>query len=563
MGQVLQKPISRHKAANLSSTSLSKGAMGCLAAILGAAVSTVPHAASALNLYNGFADGNGVQVNLQTTLSWTPIVRVAHPSATLTGKNAPNLTGNTNGNQGDLDFQHGLVSSQFEALEVLDIKDGPYGAHISGEGYVNTSFLGKNQNEESAATYNPISTPSNRDFTSATRNANGVNARLLDAFVYGNQQFNDGNSLVSLKFGRQTLLWGQSLFFSGNGIAAGMAPIDVVLAQNTPNAQTQQIILPVGQAVLTYQINPTYTLQGYYQFEWAPDYLQGVGSYFSTTDVLDKGGQRLLLAPYFGIGRTKDTRPPVGNGQFGLSLQATYGNYDVGLFGLRYDSKAPALYLSSRFSSYSLVYPRDIYIEGASVSTTVGPVNVAGELSFRQHMNLVTGANPSATNNVNGSPAYPVGDTMAGQVSAIYVSPGIPLDPAGLSIAAEVAFNHLLKVTDNKAALDPNASDPLHRSNTAAQFQGTVTPQYLDVFPHLNVTIPVGIGYDFYGRSKIDSTENNGTGFVNIGVTATYKAVYSASITYNQYIGAANTGLQGESQLADRSYVIGSVQYTF
>ena len=81
---------------------------------------------------------------------------------------------------------------------------------------------------------------------------------------------------ISLKVGRQTLLWGQSLLFASDGISAGQAPIDIQVAQTTPNAQAQQVFLPVGQVVLTYQPNETYTIQGYYQFEWEPDNFQGV-----------------------------------------------------------------------------------------------------------------------------------------------------------------------------------------------------------------------------------------------------------------------------------------------
>jgi hypothetical protein len=557
MAEMHKKRVLRQKFAALASTSLNKGAGEWLAAMVGVVVLAAPQGATALNLYNGANYGNNVEVNLNTTLSWTPIWRVGDPSAKLTGGGNPAI--NTNGNQGDSDFQHGLVSNQLEIASTLDLRDNGYGVHVSGEAYLNPSYLQKNQNDESPLSYNPISTASNRDFTSATRNVNGENARLLDAFVYGTQSFNGGNSDVSLKVGRQTLIWGQSLFFAGNGIAAGMAPVDAIVAQNTPNAQTQQILLPVGQVVATWQINDTYTLQGYYQFEWENYTLQGVGAYFSSGDILDKGGQRLYLAPGDGILRNNDVRPSNNNGQFGLSLQATYGNYDVGLFGLRYDSKTPTVYLTPTFSSYTVVYPRDIWIEGTSASTTIGPTNVAAELSFRQHMNLATGANVSGTDNVNSNPAYPVGDTMAGQVSATYVSPGLRFDPGGFSFAGEVAFNHVLKVTQN----DVDITGIPHRSSTAAQLQVTLTPQYLSVLPHLDINFPIGLGYNFYGRSMVDVTENNGTGFANVGVVATYNTVYSASLTYNQYFGAANPALAGEPSTADRSYVLADLQYSF
>jgi hypothetical protein len=178
-------------------------------------------------------------------------------------------------------------------------------------------------------------------------------------------------------------------------------------------------------------------------------------------------------------------------------------------------------------------------------------------------MNLATGANVSATGNVNSGPAYPVGDTLAGQVSVIYLSPAVPFDPGGVSFSGEVGFNHVLKVTANDALIDSNRTGSLNRSSTAAQLQAVVTPQYNDVLPNLSVNFPIGIAYDFYGRSMVDSTENNGTGSVNVGIDATYRTVYSASITYNQEIGGPNPTLQGEPSVADRSYVILNLQYSF
>jgi hypothetical protein len=539
---------------------------------MGALLAAAPHQAHAFNLYNGVNYGNNLEIDLSTTLSYTPIWRVQNPSQRLIGY------ANANGSEGDLAFQHGLVSNQFEILPVLDVKDGNYGAHFSAEGYLNTSYLTTNQNDQ-PQTLNPISLGKSTDFTSATRNVDGLNARVLDAFVYGTERFGAGDQQsFTLKVGRQTLLWGQSLFLSNNGIAAGMAPIDIITANDNPNAQTQQIIEPVGQVVATYQPNPIVTLQAYYQFEWAHDYFQGVGAYFSTADILDKGGQSLLLPdPYYTPGgpyplfaqalRTKDLSPEHQNGQFGASLQLTLGNYDVGFFGLRYDSKAPTVYLHfpTPYSvTYNLVYPRDIWMEGASVSTTVGPANVAAETSFRQHMNLTTGANPAGpANNANSNPAYPTGDTWAAQASALYVSPPIPFDPGGVSVDGEVGMNHVLKVTANNAAIDSYANHSVTRSSTAAQLQVVVTPSYYDVIPNLQLTFPIGLGYDFYGRSMVDPTENNGTGSVNVGVTATYRVTWIASVTYNDYIGAANPLIQGEPSTADRSYVMLNFQHTF
>jgi len=543
----MSTPIKRPKSSLLNSTAMP---------VLGLLALAAAPSAHAISLYDGSQYGNNLEVNLATTFSYTGIARTQSPSARLTGLNS------LNGDDGDLNFAHGVVSNLFEVLPILDIRDGDFGFHFSGDAYLNPSYLGTNQNH-SPATENPISIGKTDDFTSATRNVEGENAQVLDAFAYGAVHFGNDQAFI-LKVGRQTLLWGQSLFLSNNGIAAGMTAFDVITADNDPTAQTQQLILPTGQIVATYQPNEILTLQGYYQFEWEPDELEGVGSYFSTTDILDKGGQRLLFAPYYGVGRTKDIRPPINNGQFGASVQLTLGNYDVGFYGLRYDSKSPTVYLASPYAqSYSVVYPRDIYIEGAALSTTVGAANIAGEISSRQHMNLTTGANFSATGNANSSPAYPVGDTIAGQVSAIYVSSGIPLDPGGVTVDGEIGFNHVVKVTANGLAISSPLTGSLKRSSTAVNMEAVATPTYYNPIPNLTLGFPIGLSYNLYGRSEVDPTENHGTGSISFGVTATYETVWIASATFDDHLGAPNPLLSGEPSVADRNYVLVNLQRSF
>ena len=530
-----------------------------------------PHKANAWVLYNGENYGNNLEINLTTELQYSVFERVNDPSAVLTSP-----VNNANGSEGDIDFRHGIVSNQFEVLPVLDIRDGDYGAHLSGELYLNTPYLGTNQNNQNENnppnTLNPVLSKGT-DFSSATRNIDGENARVLDAFVFARHTFGDGQTL-SFKVGRQTLLWGQSLLLSSDAIAGGQAPIDIILAQNTPNAETQQIVLPVGQAVVTYQPFPGtgITLQGYYQFEWAHDNFQGVGAYFNTADIFDKGGQRLIVAQtstgaaaaFFG--RNKDITPPSQNGQFGFSIQAPVHNIDLGLYALRFDSKTPNFYLYPSIAQYRVVYARDIGIFGASASGNVGPTNLAGEISGRVNQPLVSGAGGGTflpagpTTNAGSNPLWAVGDTVAANASVIYISPGIPLDPGGVSFTGEIEMNHVVTVTKNRAVLTPG------RQATAGVFQFIISPTYDDVLPSLDVTFPIGIQYNYLGRSEMDSTINHGTGQFNIGVAATYRTVWTAGITYVDFLGKpalpATSDAAGNAD-ADRGYVSFTISRTF
>src|SRR6516165_12297340 len=176
------------------------------------AVLAVAPAAHAFQLYDGSRNGNNWEINLDITASYTGMYRVQSPSAILaSGIN------NTNGNDGDANLRHGIVNNTFEVLPVLDIKNGSFGMHFSGEYFVNTVYLHSNQNNQPAWTINPVVASPN-SFASQTRESNGNNGRLLDAFMY--DSWNIHGQQLTLKAGQQTLFWGQSLF-STNGISGG------------------------------------------------------------------------------------------------------------------------------------------------------------------------------------------------------------------------------------------------------------------------------------------------------------------------------------------------------
>lgn len=199
---------------------------GSLSAASGIMLLVTPMA-HAMELYNGSAHDNDLMINLDITANYSGLYRVGSPSSVLvSGKTNPN------GNDGDANFRHGLVGNTFELLPVLDIRDDNFGMHFSGDYYINTVFLQTNQNNQPASV-NPI-VAKNTDFVSETRQANGMTGQMLDAFIYDSWDFGKAQQLT-LKAGKQTLYWGQSLFFGQNGIAGGQAPVDAITAQNLVN----------------------------------------------------------------------------------------------------------------------------------------------------------------------------------------------------------------------------------------------------------------------------------------------------------------------------------------
>lgn len=563
MSKIKKNNVLRSGEANRALGATFRGALlagSCLSLLV-----LAPQVARAVNLYSGTYAGQDLEINLDTTAEYSNMLRVSRPSSAL--KNS--LTAS----YGDLSFAHGLVDNTFSLSPIFDVKWGSWGAHVSGEAYVDTPYLSHTQYDSGITPAAVVNR--NNDVSKGTRNIEGENAILLDAFV--DKGFNFGandDQTATVRVGRQTVYWGQSLIFTGNGVAAGQGPVDVNKQLSQPGALAQQLFLPVGQIVASYQPNSVVTFQGYYQFEYAPDTFQGSGAFLNANDMLDKGAAYLVLAqdPYYGIvpgypayfaaQRTKDNRP-THNGQFGVSTQFTVGDYDLGLYALRFDSKQPEIYLGNFHGplpgTYNIVYARDIAIYGASASTDIGAANVAGEISGRTNMPLVTGAGADVfgTGNANSNPLYPVGDTFHAQASTIYLAPGVPLDPGGFSVDGEVELNHVLQVTKNKALLTPG------RDATAASFAVFFTPTYYSVLPNLEIDIPLTLIYNAIGRSQIDASMNHGTGQYSFGVKAIYRTNWTATVQYQGFLGAANPSLAGDASIADRGFVNFNIQHTF
>jgi hypothetical protein len=297
----------------------------------------------------------------------------------------PNLLSNINSDDGDRDFAPGLISDRIDLLSTLDISRGDFGAHVSAAAWYDTVYHARTAND-SPSTYNPLSVPSTQ-FARAVQTLMGQDAEIEDAFAYGS--FAIGDSQVSLRLGRQTVLWGESLFFDENSIAAAQAPVDYIKALSASEPYSENVFLPVNQMSVTVQPRPDIAISAYYQLEWRASRLPGVGSYFSYTDYLSAGDERIFLAPNRYLSHGSD-QIPSADGQYGVSLPATVNDWDIGFYALRYNATYPIVNSASAIGSgsgnvgeFALSYPTGIALYGASFSFYLGDSNIAGEVALR------------------------------------------------------------------------------------------------------------------------------------------------------------------------------------
>jgi hypothetical protein len=510
-------------------------------------------------------DNPDLSADFNTTVSYSTAYRLSPANSALLF--SPGNPAAINLDDGDNAFRHsGVVENRVDLFSELDVKYQSFGVRVSAEAYYDTMYNRHNASD-SPFTTNNLSVPYNQ-FTNATTTTAGRQAQVLDAFVFGTQKI--GSVPVTVRVGQLGQLWGETLFFGANGIAGGMSPIDINKLLSDPSAEFKQVVLPVPQATLSAQLPYHMTFGAYYQLGWRSDQLPPAGSYFSSADIVGQGAESLYLPiPGFPSQLTR-ANDLAGNssGQYGFQLKMSPNgwNTDFGLYAIRFNAKDPQLYADPVLDNYRMVYPNGVRSFGASFSTNLGDANVAGEMSIRHNMPLAsdmvvdfTGAGNN-TNNV----LYAVGNTAHANLSMLYSVPRTPLW-RDATLAAEIGWNRRLSITANPQALDPNAT------RDALGMQLVFSPSYYQVLPGLDLSVPIGIGYNPVGKSSVVGFNGGGyhTGDFTLGVKGVYQQVWNVSLNYTRYLGPAEPLLNAAGQftfgqtLADRDFVSLSMSRSF
>lgn len=383
----------------------------------------------------------------------------------------------------------------------------------------------------------------------------GGKVELLDAFVYGKGDV--AGMAGTIRAGRHSIVYGETLFFGGNGIANAQGPIDLVKQLAVPGTQFKEVLRPVPQISGQLQLSPGLSLSAYYQLKWEKTVLPPAGSYLSTSDLAGEGAESGL--PGGAFSRGGDLKPR-NSGQGGMQLRYRIDSLDteVAVYAARYHDKTAQLYLTldPAFNPFRLqhAYAQDIKTYGFSLSKTVGEASIAGEVSVRRGTPLVTGPQvvlPFAPKDNASNPAYAIGNTLHANLSTIYNVPKSPLWDSGF-LLGELAWNRTLRVTANPAALDANTT------RDALALRMLFLPTYYQVIPGLDLTVPVGIGYNPKGKSSAVFAFNGGVrrgGDLSLGVTGTYQNKWEFGLNYVHYLGKADSFLTPpNSQAATLSY---------
>ena len=492
----------------------------------------------------------------------SPGLSVTVPGAAPGTFNGPN---NINQDDGDNNFDRGLVSNRLDLLSEVDLAYRDLGARVTGAAWYDQVYNRNTDNTTTTANF----TPANQ-FHPETREVMGRKAELLDAFVYG--RFTVAGAPVTVRLGRHTLLWGESLFFGANGIAGGMAPIDIIKATSVPNSQFKEIGRATGKLSGQVQISDSASLGAYIAYEWDKSRTPASGAYLSPADVGGPGGSA-LRAGANRLARAADLdAKDSGQGGVQLRIQADSIDTEFGLYYIRFHALTPSNLIfngpppAPGTTGYRFLYHEGTEAFGVSAARTVGAFSLAGEVSYRKGQPLASSSqvSPGFLLNNNDNPGYALGDTAHAQFSWL-----ASLGPNALwqeaSFVGEVAWNQRVKFTQNERMANPNAT----RSATSLRI--VLTPTYRQTLPGLDLSPSVGIGYTA-GRSSALGSPGFGVdkgGDVNVGLGAVYLGQWNANLNYVHYLGTEggfndnNGNAQFKQAQKDRNFVSLSLRTTF
>jgi hypothetical protein len=237
---------------------------------------------------------------------------------------------------------------------------------------------------------------------------------MLDAYVW--KDFQIAEHPLSVKVGNQVLSWGESLLIQ-NGINV-INPLDVS-AFNRPGVEIKEGQLPVEMVSFSFGLTDTTNLEGFYQYNWRPSVLDGCGTFFASSDAIQKGCGPLYLSQVLtdqqmqasGLyAPSRGNESPSDNGQFGFALRQmipALNDAEAAIYFINYHSRLPYFTLNAKNTAvrgtfpggvqpptYAAAFPEDIRLYGISlngVEPNTG-ISLAGEVSYRPNMPLAINA---------------------------------------------------------------------------------------------------------------------------------------------------------------------------
>jgi len=539
----------------------------CIGRILAAVVLilSVSSIAAAFEIPTG---NNNVELRWDNTFRYNYGVRTLNPN--------PDLIGNPNMDDGDRNFNKGTVTNRLDILSELDLsykKD--YGFRISGAGWYDQRYHDPLGNDSVATSNHILNGQQALGLGDNTKRYHaGPDVELMDAFVFGKVDF--GPVPMTFKVGRHTIFWGEALLFGGavNGLSYSQMPIDAAKGFATPGTEAKELFRPLFNISAQAQLTTTFTVSGQYFLQWEPYRFPEAGSYLNPSDLFLQGSESLILGPGFFFTHGKDQKPD-GKNDFGIAVHWSpeWLGGAVGLYYRHFTDKLPQAHIELATGQFFFAYPDSVDLYGVSLSKEIMGVSVGMEYNYRHNMPLMSEAvmiMPGTPKPAEGETYGARGNTHQFVINFLGLISKTPVwDTA--SWAMEFTYSNWEKVTQGEQYfLGRDGYGNLDRvSKDAWGYSLLFTPTWFNVFPGMDLKMPVNFAMGISGNSALMFSDNLNAGNASAGFALDIYKRYNVSLSYNKYYGdfdKANGALTiyrgSQALLSDRDYVAFTFKFT-
>ncbi|MBU5613835.1 DUF1302 domain-containing protein [Geomonas azotofigens] len=487
-----------------------------------------------------------------------------------------------NNDDGDRNFDVGIVSNRLDILSEFDaVYKQSYGVRFSGAGWYDERYHEHLDNNSPGTSNRRVGTGLS-DYTK--RYFSGPSGELLDAFAFG--KFEAGETPVSIRAGRHTVYWGESMlaFGGANGISYAQSPVDLAKALAQPGVELKEIYRPLNQVSVQVQPLPSLSIAAQYFLQWEPVRFPESGSYLSFADPYLKGGESLFTGPGLKLPHGYDIEPD-RTGDWGISARWSpeWLAGTVGAYYRNFSDKVPQLLIdaspmmSGGTPDYRFSYPGNISLYGLSFAKQILGVSVGAEVSYRHNMPLLSvpvtvGVPGAAAVPGKGGVAGARGETFHSLVNFLYLVNRTPLfDKA--EVLAEFTYGRYLHVSRGEQYFKGNdAYTGLdHVTRDAMSGALNFTPTWYQLLPGVDMSMPLSIASGLFGVSAVGMGGSSQNGSYSAGLSFDILARYTATINYSGFFGNYRTDATGGiassgdvfALLKDRDMVTLTLKTTF
>ena len=490
--------------------------------------------------YDLMWNDNPIKIEFDSSLNWGALLRTQNPDKntinTPTSSKTPTEISYAatvlNGNDGDRNFNTGLISNRVGLTADMITTWQNYGTFIRARAYNDVYYTDHNPRDYQPKTGVEAlgnSSDYNGDklgkWQERAEAQSGRGFEFLDSYVYGN--FDGDDHPLDIRLGRQVISWGESLAF----------PSSISSAQNSVDQEAgmgagtvlKEIFRPIGSFYVQYGLTEALSVQSYYQYEHEGVLMAPAGTYWSEQDQLGSGGYTFYI-PYLGAARRIDKFSDVKQGgQWGLATRyLTEGGTEFGIYNLRYHDRYASMSVSPLEHTYTTYYMEDIRLYGLSAATVIGKTNINGEISYRPNTAVVLAADPYG------------GAIVRGEFTQAQISWTNLFEPTeyydNLTFVGEVVGWNYGAITGSG-----NEDKDLNNSNTkngwAFRMMGFFA--YKNIVDELDIEVPVVWEYTPDGSNFRSNTRNHAS-MASIGVTSNFYD-WQFGIIYTQFDGPSSS----------------------